>query len=369
MTSDASGACMNQAVKIANLLDFPLIYIYLDKPIYKAGDDLLFRIFLLDQKMLPLIDQSTIDVKIYDSDDKIVQNFSDLRTMKFAFVEKTFKIPAGHHFGNWRIEVQTNARKKSKSFKVQQNIENSFDVFVDSPNMVAYEDREFKMTLHFKDKNDKFFIGTAKISMEGKIFGSSTSVRAVVNENLAGNKKEISLKFNKHLNIMATSDDMYLTFNIEVTDSSTNNVVKVTKEIKMINKGRNIFQVIRKRFFKPGFEFRIKIRAKVVDGQIDNSLNRLKLKVEYENKDREVVNTKSSEFNLKNGEASTILEPTKDTNRIKLEIEIGKSKRTEFIEKFSTYDADEYMNVNLLSKRYGFNHRAVARDTLGYTLI
>lgn len=301
--------------------------------------------------MLPFIDQSTIEVKIYDSDDKIVQNFSDLRTTKFGFVEKTFKIPAGHHFGNWRIEVQTKTRKKSKLFKVQQHIQDSFDVFVDSPSMVAYEDREFKMTLHFKDKDDKFFIGTARIAMEGKTFGSSTSIRAVVNENLAGNKKEISLKFDQHLNIMAPSDDMYLTFNIEVTDSSTNNVVKVTKEIKMIYKGRNIFQVVRKRFFKPGFDFRIKIRAKVVDGQIYNSLNKLKLKVEYQNKDREVVNTKSSEFNLKNGEASTILDPTKNTNRIKLEMEIGTSKRIEFIDKFSTYDADEFMNINLLSKR------------------
>jgi len=331
-------------------MDYPITFVYLDKPIYKPGDVINFRIFFLGQDLLPYPGDLKVDVRFYDSKGTTIQNMTDIRTLKFSFCDKSFTIPETQDFGNWIIEVEANSRTKSKEFKVQPRNEGNFDVFVDILDNIAYEDRQFTMTLFTSTENNEIFDGFAKISVKGKTSRYEYN-KIVKTVNILGNKNNILLKIHEDLGILAPSDDMDLIFDIEVTENSSQNIINVKKEVRFKQKGRSTIQVVRKKYFKPGFKFPIKIRVKLTNGQPDNSLNQLKMTIEYKTRDEVTKNKKTSEVNLKNGETSTILSPEADTDKIRIFFEFGGSTMDENIQKFSTYDIDEYMQVSFISKR------------------
>ncbi|KAL7011354.1 hypothetical protein ACKWTF_014235 [Chironomus riparius] len=350
--SNSDNKCFHQSVKIKNLKDNPITLIYLDKPIYKPGDTLTFRVFLLGQDLLPFSGNLKVDVRFYDSKSVSIQNFTDVLTTNFGFAEKSFKIPETKTYGDWKIEVQANSRKISKTFKVQRENEANFNVFLNMSDTIAYVDGKFLMTILTRAENDKVFEGTAKISVKAKTWGSNQyEINKIVKTvNLLGNKNDILLKIQDDLGIITSGDDVDLTFLVEVTENSSQNTIKIKKEVQMKQKGRSVIQVVRKTYFKPGFIFPIKVRVKIMNGQPDNSLNLLKMTVEFKTSDGITKIKKDSVFNLENGETSATLTPAADTHSIRIFLEIGGSTLVENVQKFTTYGIDEFMQVSFINK-------------------
>ncbi|XP_070504809.1 CD109 antigen-like isoform X2 [Chironomus tepperi] len=350
--TNSNSKCAFQSEKVYNLKQYPLTFIYIDKPIYKPGDKMTFRIFVLGQDMLPYSDDLKVDVRLMDSNRIYIQNITDLKTTQYGFAEKSFTIPETAHFGDWKIDVQANNRKKSKNFKVQPKNEANFDVFLKMSDKIAVEDQIFMMTFITRTEKGNIFEGTAKISVTGKNWGSDQNVinKIVKPVSLMGNKVNINLKIKEDLGISTAFDDMDLTFDVDVTENSTQNVINVKKEVRMYHKGRSVIQVVRKKFFKPGFKFPIKIRVKDMNGQPDNSLNQLKMRIEYLAADGKTKSEKNLQINLKNGETLTTLTPADDTAKIRINFEFGDTKMIENIPKFSTYGIDEYLQVSFINK-------------------
>ncbi|XP_070504785.1 thioester-containing protein 1 allele R1-like [Chironomus tepperi] len=353
ITSKDQYTCKAQSVDVLNVAESPIVFVQFNKPIYRSSDVFIFRVFILTRNLLPVPNYGPIYVAFRDSENFEVLRFNtSIINNQFGVIKYEINIlehlNRGAKLGIWTLEVTAADRKVIKTFEVQ-HLNNETEVFVDGPSSVAFVDRKMYLTIHTKDPYDR----SAVIHVTAKFINSSINEidKFVKEVPLTDIKTVVPLDFQDDMNIRSPTVDMDLSFTVQITgDNSTS----VNKNIKMKHKGRNTIQVIRKKYFKSGNKFPIKVRVKVLDGKPDNSLNQLKTTIMYvsgvpdQQTGQPMSDTKEVHTNLKNGEAILQLEPKADTSKIIALFEFANTKHTEEIDRFP--GVDEYMQVTMLNK-------------------
>lgn len=312
-----------------------------------------FRIFIMNQQLLPFTGRIQKSVKFYDSTGTLHQFNIDLEPTEFEFIENTIIIPETKNFGKWKIEVRVNNRIKSKEFEVQSLSKSGLEVFLDMPEILAYEDEKFIMKIFVQGENERYIDGTAKISLT-KFFKNSKHSQSLIhvrNINLKGIKTALTLTFAEDLKILSPNDDMLLIFQVEVMDSSIQSPLRVQKTVELKCKEKYTIQVFKRSYFKPGFNFPIKIRVNNVNGMPVRSEINLLLIVEFKSKDGNILDKKTTTKKAINGVALDILHPGPTVHKIEVSVNLNGILHKEDIERFSSYGAREYMQVTLVKKR------------------
>lgn len=318
-----------------------------------------FRIFILNQNLRPSLDDIPVDVSIIDSKNHVIQKYSHINKVpsKFGVYEDSMKIADSPNLGKWKIQVTAANRDITKSFDVQKPTDENLEVYLEMAPLVAFVDKRVYITIWVKDNTDKFFTGTAKVSATAK-FNASENIEIdqfLGTEEIKGNIKRFVVDFADDLGLRYPTDDMLLKFTVEVTDKITKRSTTVWREIEMRHAGKNIIQVVRKEFFKPGFKFPTKVRVKLLDGRPDNSFNQLSITNEYYGKSKTTgkltKQQKSFKVNLKNGEAVNILQTKAEMDKIVVRLEFAGVELVETILPLPTFKANEYMQVTMLNKR------------------
>ncbi|CAG9810247.1 unnamed protein product [Chironomus riparius] len=350
LSSTINNVCKQQSVNILNIAHSPIVLVQFNKPIYRTNESFKFRVFILTRKLLPIPNFGPIDVHIKDSDNNDVVRFqSDRKTNQFGVYEEDINIRDLQNYkpGVWTIEVKAKDRKVTKTFEVQDSNDGA-EVFVEAPSTVAFVDRKVYLNIYTKDS----FGRSAEIYLKAS-FVNLTRVeinKHVKSVRLTDLKTSVSLDFQEDLDIKYPTADINLSFTIQISGPNPSTVMK---NIIMKYKGRNTITTIKKKYFKPGFKFQVKVRVKVLDGKPDNSLNQLSTTIQYVSKlqngqNEPKIDKKTFQTNLKNGETFHHLQPKADTDKIILSFEFADTKLTEVIERFP--GAEEYMMITMLTK-------------------
>jgi len=309
---------------------------------------------------VPSTDNIKVDVSVFDSRNYIIQKFNHINKIRseYGVYEGVVRIADAPNLGKWKIQVTAANRNLMKTFDVQKPSEENVEVFLEMSPLVAFIDKRVYVTILVKDNTDKFFTGTASVSVSARFKGSERIEvdKLVKKEEINGNRKGTVVDFADDLGIRYPTADMILRFNVEVTDKTSNRVGRVWREIEMKHKGKNTIQVIRKEYFKPGFNrFPTKVRVKVLDGRPDNSFNQLSITNEYYGKSKTtgkpIKSQKTFKVNLKNGEALNILQTKAEIDKIIVRLEFAGTELTETILPHPTFKANEYLQVNMVNKR------------------
>ncbi|XP_070504813.1 thioester-containing protein 1 allele S3-like [Chironomus tepperi] len=336
-----------QSVNLINMAKSPIIFIQFDKPIYKAGELFKFQAFVLDRKLIPLQSHGTMTATITKADKPNVSiNLDGLEELaEFGVYEASATIPQAASPGLWTITVEVDNRKVSKSFQIQQQNQYDDEVFIEVQDAVAFVDRKIYLILHTKEASGR----SASIHLDAKFVNASISEinKGVKSQDLKTTKTVFALDIQEDLSIRFPTADMKLKFKAIVTHASTKKTTTVEKEILMRYKGRNTIQIIRKKYFKPGYKYPIKARVKTLDGKPDNSFNQLVTTIKYISRSN-TENEKIFHTNLKNGETVYYLEPGHDTRKIQILMEFADTKHTEEVAVFP--GANEYMQASVLTK-------------------
>ncbi|XP_070504795.1 uncharacterized protein [Chironomus tepperi] len=338
------------SVKLIKSSDRPLILIQFSKLFYSTSESFSFRIFALNQKLLPYKGTQSINVKILDSKNEAVQIFERIQTTNFGVYENSFKLETAQNVGQWKIQVESGDKKITKKFHVGQPSDDNLEMYIQMSSAISYTDRRAYMDIYVKDKNNKIFTGTANIYASGKFKGSDRIAferKLVKQVELAGYKNEV--EFNDEIVGRNASADIILRFDVEATDPDTQRSIKTSKEVELKYNTRNTIHLIRKKYFKPGFKFPMKVKVKTLNGQPDNSFNQLYMTVEYHNNGTGTVK-KQFQLNLKDGEILTPVEPTSATTQITLNYQFADAKLTEVIEPLPMMGEKEYMQVTTLKE-------------------
>ncbi|XP_070504802.1 CD109 antigen-like [Chironomus tepperi] len=109
--------CSTQELEVKpEKLDFN-IFIQLDKPIYKPGDDVRFRIIVIDKDMRPYI-MNTIDVQVVDPYNRTIQRYTDLEERNIGIFKDLFSLSRNTILGDWKLQVVVDKMSYLKALKV-----------------------------------------------------------------------------------------------------------------------------------------------------------------------------------------------------------------------------------------------------------
>jgi len=349
---------MKQSVKLLKHSDRPLIIVNFAKQVYRNGDMFKFRVFSLNQRLNPYEGYHPINITIMDSDGQTIKTINGETDSKFGFYENSLKIPETENAGKWKIQVNLAGQTTLKYFYITNGTKHILEAYLAIPNPVSYLDDKVSMNIYVKHKDEKLFEGTADISVIERINGSSNVVleKHIKTIHFIGSKHLVELNYKDELDITSPTSDMILTFNVKITDKITQTAIKISKDTEMKFKVKHTIKIIRREFFKPGFDFSIKYKIQKFNGNQKFVKAKEKMTVEYHNKNRktgiETTTQEDKEIIIEtNGEAFLLLNPTSEATKIVILCKLFELRQIETIYPLPVYGAKEYLHLNRLSSK------------------
>uniref|UniRef100_A0A182W9G4 TEP1-F n=1 Tax=Anopheles minimus TaxID=112268 RepID=A0A182W9G4_9DIPT len=115
--------------------------IQLDKPVYKPGDTVQFRVIVLDNQLKPPVQVKTVHVTIHDYNEIVIQHWASAKLYSGVFQNK-LQIKPTHILGTWRISVLVDGEElTTKTFEVKEYVLSSFDVEI-HPSVIPLEEHQ-----------------------------------------------------------------------------------------------------------------------------------------------------------------------------------------------------------------------------------
>ena len=148
-----------------------------DKPAYKPGDKVRFRVLVLDHETKPY-KYTSISVNIINGKGQVSTTFTETRKSDFSLYENTYTLP--NEPGEWKVEVSVDSskRKTRKTFLVKDFTPPPFQVYVETLPRVSFEGYQPKlaMKVYAKYPFDTMVKGTADILAKVYLANNPTEV-------------------------------------------------------------------------------------------------------------------------------------------------------------------------------------------------
>lgn len=200
--------CSTKSIKILPEQRNFYIFIQTDKPIYKPGDNIRFRILVIDSDMKPF-HMNNINVDITDPFGRIIETFKNLESQYLGIFEESFKLSSSTIFGDWDIQVVVDNKeeyKTAKNFTVQNYILPLFEVHIDTDNQHYSLDDRVQISFYAKYSFGEFVTGNAELVIKNRDNGIEYYRNLHRNVDIVDS---ISKRINDELNV-DTSDEVAL---------------------------------------------------------------------------------------------------------------------------------------------------------------
>ncbi|XP_055839803.1 thioester-containing protein 1 allele R1-like [Episyrphus balteatus] len=140
------------------------IFIQTDKEIYKPGDEVKYRVLVLDKNMHPVNIQQ-IGIQIFDGNQNRITHFNSPALIKSATMS-TLQLSTSPVLGTWSIEVNADDTVKTKYFKVEKYVQPKFEVLLEAPTNVVISEGKIGVTIESKYTHGKQVKGRALVTVK-----------------------------------------------------------------------------------------------------------------------------------------------------------------------------------------------------------
>ncbi|XP_058450151.1 thioester-containing protein 1 allele R1-like [Malaya genurostris] len=119
-----------------------LILIQMDKPIYRPGNTVKFRILVVDQQMKPTRSIQSIHVTVFDPEENVILSWPSVKLQNGIF-QSQLEIANEPNLGNWSIGVSIPGKDHSHPFLVDDYKLPKHDIRISSPKVATLNDDTF----------------------------------------------------------------------------------------------------------------------------------------------------------------------------------------------------------------------------------
>ncbi|XP_057303118.1 alpha-1-macroglobulin-like [Hydractinia symbiolongicarpus] len=265
-----NGVKFNHEEKITVKTLKDTIFIQTDKPTYKPGDKIRFRVVIVDKNLKPPFRQVGSEVYITNAGGSRVMQWSNV-TWDKGIMSLEMPISVKPVLGKWQITATYGATKATQDIMVKKYVLPKFEVKIQSPSYLLWSMKEVPITICAKYTYGKSVVGTLKattcfssiihgqrrcmeISKSLLLFpidGCLTTMVAVDRDRI---KRD-------HTNPIA------VTVNATVVENGTGiaqNRIHTTKKF-LTNEITLKFDA--PKYYKPGFMYKVKLYATTPDGR------------------------------------------------------------------------------------------------------
>lgn len=350
------------------------MFIQTDKPVYKPGDDILYRILVLDQDLLPF-EVTSLKHQIFDGKGNLLPTVIVETPVKIAkkkgkslkpekkpmfgrkkssnddeqeaetgggddkrkhLVEKgAGKISKGIYsyfhpvidepvFGNWSIKVTVNDEESfatTKFFEVKDYILPRYEVVIETAHDVQISDREIVLDICGNYTFGELVSGTVEVTASvydpdyPKIIHRKISKKGV-----AEFHSIISYDIKNELKIRNSIKPYIVQFDVTFKETLTGQIAEKQAKVRVYKSNEYFIDFIRKaERFKPGFPYSFVVTVEKFDGTpISSQTSFLQLKIKYFKKAKRC---KAVEENLLESELEYTREKKVKNGRVEFTLE------------------------------------------------
>lgn len=270
-----------QSVEIYMIPKRYSVFIQTDKPVYKPGDTIKFRILIVDLETKPYQLIKKLKIEIVDGLTNTVKTFDDeeIEWLNNGVYESEVETSSDPATGTWKVKVTTNDVSEDEDddardivteskFEVKEYVLPRFEVIVDTSHDVTLKDIFIKLKVGAKYTFGELVNGTAKLTATVYDTKYMNIVQRTVTKTVAVETTKI-VDFNIANDLQINNEIRPYEVKFEVEFSETLTGQKAIKKTEVrIHKAANYtieFTRERKRF-KPGFPYSLKVILKEFDG-------------------------------------------------------------------------------------------------------
>ncbi|XP_053670624.1 thioester-containing protein 1 allele S3-like [Anopheles nili] len=235
--------------------------IQLDKPIYKPGDTVKFRMIVLDTTLKPPANLNSLDVVIRDPQGNIIRKWP--KALLYAGVfEGDMQIATTPMFGLWNISVRAEGEELvAKTFEVKEYVLSTFGVDV-SPTMIPLEEHQ----------------GLSLQVLANYYFGKPVSGMAQIELFLDDDKLDqqqtidvhgvgqVALRFNGDFQVPQDEDHQNVQVRVTFTEQYTNRTVVKNVQIPVFKYPYRMELVKESPQFRPNYEYQCAVKIQYHNG-------------------------------------------------------------------------------------------------------
>uniref|UniRef100_A0A182NVA5 TEP1-F n=1 Tax=Anopheles dirus TaxID=7168 RepID=A0A182NVA5_9DIPT len=239
--------------------------IQIDKPVYKPGEKVKFRIIVLDTDLKPPANLESIQVKIFDPAGTGVGKWDTAKLFSAVF-ENRFQIAFSPMFGMWNITASVDdVVLASKTFEVKEYVLSSFDLQV-APSVIPLEEHQsLQLTIAANYHFGKPVDGTALV----ELFLQDNKRDQTQKFNMTGSK-EITLNFNDYFVVVDDQQDVRV--KVTFTERHTNRTITKDTQVTVYKHPFRVQLVKESPQFRADRRFKCQIQFTKHDGTPANGI-------------------------------------------------------------------------------------------------
>jgi hypothetical protein len=319
-----------QSVTLYSSFKRYIVLIQTDKPMYKPGDTVNFRVLTIDAAMMPykvekikvevidpfdnviytlyplrrslLTEAEAIDsldkessnekdgdVSDEDNEDKSSENDEDKssedsnvpserqhqiqNTTHLGVVSHIFKIGEETNHGNWTIRVTTSEKDEKdhkivtdKHFEVKEYILPRFEVLVATKRDISIGEEKARLSISGRYTFGNLVKGLATIKAESYFEGK---VYNTANKTVfVESEKIVEFDIRNELRVVNSLQPYIVKFEVGIKEDLTGQTMKKDVEIRIYRTAELSLEIDASNTFKPGFPYKLKVLVKQFDGNL-----------------------------------------------------------------------------------------------------
>ncbi|XP_055547416.1 thioester-containing protein 1 allele S3-like [Wyeomyia smithii] len=291
------------------------LFIQTDKPVYKPGDVLRFRVIAIDADTRPVTDYKTVDIELTDKDENSIRHWKYARLNNGIF-ESAVQLASSPVLGNWNLAVRAANMTVVKQIEVREYVLPKFFVKAYPSEILLIENKKVSVTVEAKYTFGDPVDGTARVDLyfEGDEMlkpdmSITQHISGVTTVSFAlGNALEVEMD--------AVQKNVYL--KVEVKETFTNRTVSIVEEIPVYEYPYRFSLIKSLPRFRPGLPFSLDLSITDHNGEHAPEETNAEIQINYEGEGLE--NEVSTQGTIHKGLVSFVIEPPESADRVEIKV-------------------------------------------------
>ena len=254
-------------------------FIQTDKPIYKPGDTVRFRVIVVDRDLRPY-HMNNININVTDSLNRPIREFDDLEDAYLGVFSHNFSLSQNTPLGIWKIRAVIDKIEQwetTKEFAVSKYTLPPFAACIDLKDKHLLTNSVLQLSFYAKYSFDDFVHGTAQLTIK-----CTTNGQTVVSKSFNSITGIHNVKHNAHADLKATTTTK-LDYEAMIVFTETESGISANKTVKFTVHADNSpkIQANHPDKFMPGLPFGFKVFVyDWTDKLIQDTPERVKISLE-----------------------------------------------------------------------------------------
>jgi CD109 antigen len=240
------------------------IFVQTDKPIYKPGETVKFRVVVLNREFRPWQEMPTVNISISDPNRNLIKSWKNTEIGNNGLLSNQIALSAEPNLGDWVIKVESGSQREDHIFKVAQYVLPKFKATVKLPSFITFNNSKLIAEIGAMYTYGKAVKGEATVTLSQDVPSyysrSQRGIKVTKTVTLDGPfafvefdaKRELNItdEYEKEIKVMAT-----------VTESVTGLQQNASSKVKMYQHPYKITLLNAPNTYKPGFPLNLTLQV------------------------------------------------------------------------------------------------------------